>query len=234
VAVSIIPVTGIGEVRPGDDVAALIDDALERSDVGLADGDVVVVTHKIVSKAEGQVIELEDDGPDAHRRLIEEEAVSIIRRRGDLVIAVTRHGFICANAGVDRSNAGPGKAILLPRDPDHSANRIRLRLARAHDARIAVIITDTFGRAWRRGLVDVAIGVSGMEAINDLRGSLDDHGRELDVTEVAIADEIAGAADLVMGKASRNPVAIVRGVDWTPADTGVTPLLRPADEDLFR
>jgi coenzyme F420-0:L-glutamate ligase/coenzyme F420-1:gamma-L-glutamate ligase len=232
--VSIFPVTGIGEVTAGDDVASLIDEALARSNTRLVDGDVVVVTHKIVSKAEGQVIDLADDGPDAHRYLVEQEATSIIRRRGDLVIALTRHGFICANAGVDRSNAGPGKAILLPRDPDHAANRIRLRLARAHDARIAVIITDTFGRAWRRGLVDVAIGVAGMEAINDLRGSLDDYGHELEVTEVALADEIAGAADLVIGKASRNPVAIVRGVDWTPAETGVTPLLRPADEDLFR
>jgi coenzyme F420-0:L-glutamate ligase/coenzyme F420-1:gamma-L-glutamate ligase len=233
-AVTIIPVTGIGEVQPGDDVATLIDEAVRAAGIDLVDGDVVVVTHKIVSKAEGQVIELEHDGPDAHRHLIEQEAAAVIRRRGDLVIAVTRHGYICANAGVDRSNAGPEKAILLPRDPDHSANRIRLRLARSHDVQIAVIVTDTFGRAWRRGLVDVAIGVAGMAAITDLRGTLDDHGHQLEVTEVAVADEIAAAADLAIGKTSRNPVAIVRGVEWSPADTGVGPLLRPAQEDLFR
>jgi coenzyme F420-0:L-glutamate ligase/coenzyme F420-1:gamma-L-glutamate ligase len=234
VAVTIIPVTGIGEVQPGDDVATLIDEAVRAAGIDLVDGDVVVVTHKIVSKAEGQVIQLEHDGPDAHRHLIEQEAAAVIRRRGDLVIAVTRHGYICANAGVDRSNAGPRKAILLPRDPDHSANRIRLRLARSHGVHIAVIITDTFGRAWRRGLVDVAIGVAGMAAITDLRGTLDDHGHQLEVTEVALADEIAAAADLAIGKTSRNPVAIVRGVEWSPADTGVVPLLRPAQEDLFR
>ncbi len=233
-AVTIIPVTGIGEVQPGDDVATLIDEAMRAAGIDLVDGDVVVVTHKIVSKAEGQVIQLEHDGPDAHRHLIEQEAAAVIRRRGDLVIAVTRHGYICANAGVDRSNAGPEKAILLPRDPDHSANRIRLRLARSHDVQIAVIVTDTFGRAWRRGLVDVAIGVAGMAAITDLRGTLDDHGHQLEVTEVALADEIAAAADLAIGKTSRNPVAIVRGVEWSPADTGVSPLLRPAPEDLFR
>jgi coenzyme F420-0:L-glutamate ligase/coenzyme F420-1:gamma-L-glutamate ligase len=233
-AVTIIPVTGIGEVQPGDDVATLIDEAVRAAGIDLVDGDVVVVTHKIVSKAEGQVIQLEHDGPDAHRHLIEQEAAAVIRRRGDLVIAVTRHGYICANAGVDRSNAGPEKAILLPRDPDHSANRIRLRLARSHDVQIAVIVTDTFGRAWRRGLVDVAIGVAGMAAITDLRGTLDDHGHQLEVTEVALADEIAAAADLAIGKTSRNPVAIVRGVEWSPADTGVSPLLRPAQEDLFR
>lgn len=233
-AVTIIPVTGIGEVQPGDDVATLIDEAVRAAGIDLVDGDVVVVTHKIVSKAEGQVIQLEHDGPDAHRHLIEQEAAAVIRRRGDLVIAVTRHGYICANAGVDRSNAGPEKAILLPRDPDHSANRIRLRLTRSHGVQIAVIVTDTFGRAWRRGLVDVAIGVAGMAAITDLRGTLDDHGHQLEVTEVALADEIAAAADLAIGKTSRNPVAIVRGVEWNPADTGVGPLLRPAPEDLFR
>ncbi len=233
-AVSIIPVPGIAEVQPGDDVATLIDDALRASGIDLLDGDVVVVTHKIVSKAEGQVVELEHDGPDAHRHLIEQEAAAIIRRRGDLVIAVTRHGYICANAGVDRSNAGHRKAILLPRDPDHSANRIRLRLAHSRAVDIAVIVTDTFGRAWRRGLVDVAIGVAGMAAIADLKGTFDDHGHQLEVTEVALADEIAAAADLAIGKTSRNPVAIVRGVEWSPADTGVDPLLRPPSEDLFR
>jgi len=232
--VSVRPVPGIGEVQPGDDVAALITRALRAANLSLLDGDVVVVTHKIVSKAEGQVVELPDDGPDSHRRLVEEQAEAIIRRRGNLVIAQTKHGFICANAGVDRSNAGPGRAILLPEDPDRSANRIRIRLGREFGAEIAVLITDTFGRAWRRGLVDVAIGVAGMAAVTDLRGETDQHGKVLEVTEVATADEIAAAADLVMGKATGIPVAIVRGVAWRPDTEGVRALIRDAEDDLFR
>lgn len=233
-ALTITAIEGIAEVTAGMDVAAELVRALRSNDLEVFDGDVVVVTHKIVSKAEGQVVELDDDGPDAHRHLVESEAASILRRRGELVIAETRHGFICANAGVDRSNAIPGTAILLPVDPDRSANRIRLRLREQFGADVAVIITDTFGRAWRRGLVDVAIGVAGMAAIDDLRGELDDFGKVLEVTEVAIADEIAAAADLVIGKTSRNPAAIVRGVRWTPSPDGGAALVRPAQEDLFR
>ena len=231
---SIHSIRGVAEVEPGADVAEVIGDAIAAGESSLLDGDVVVVTHKIVSKAEGRIVELEDDGPDSHRHLIDEEAVSIVRRRGDLVIAETKHGFICANAGIDRSNAGPARAILLPVDPDRSANRIRLRLIDRFGADIAVIITDTFGRAWRRGLVDVAIGVAGMAAISDLRGQVDDFGKVLEVTEVATADEIAAAADLVMGKATRIPAVIVRGAPWAPATTGITPLIRPPAEDLFR
>ncbi|MEX2279602.1 MAG: coenzyme F420-0:L-glutamate ligase [Acidimicrobiia bacterium] len=231
--VTILGIHGIGEAAPGDDVAALIGDAIE-SGPALADRDVLVVTHKLISKAEGRIVDLPDDGPDAHRHLIETEAVRIIRRRGPLVIAQTRHGFICANAGIDRSNAGPARAILLPEDPDRSANRIRLRLQNRFDVTIAVIVTDTFGRAWRRGLVDVAIGVAGMEPIDDLRGQTDTFGKVLEVTEVAVVDEIAAAADLVMGKATGIPAAIVRGVSWKPSEQGITPLIRPADEDLFR
>lgn len=230
---TIHPVEGIGEARPGDDVAALVGDALE-SGPGLQDRDVIVVTHKLVSKAEGRIVELPDDGPDAHRFLIEEEAVRIIRRRGPLVIAQTRHGFICANAGVDRSNAGPARAILLPEDPDRSANRIRLRLQHRFDVVLAVIVTDTFGRAWRRGLVDVAIGVAGMAPIEDLRGTTDTFGKVLEVSEVAVVDEIAAAADLVMGKATGIPAAVVRGLEWEPSDAGISPLIRPAGEDMFR
>lgn len=232
-AVAVLPIEGIGEARQGDDVASLIGDAVDGQHV-LVDGDIVVVTHKLISKAEGQVVELADDGPDAHRYLVEQEAVRIIRRRGPLVIAQTRHGFICANAGVDRSNAGPARAVLLPEDPDRSANRIRLRLQQRFGATIAVIATDTFGRAWRRGLVDVAIGVAGMEPIDDLRGQTDTFGKVLEVSEVAIVDEVAAAADLVMGKATGIPAAIVRGVSWKPSDAGIRPLIRPADEDLFR
>ena len=227
-------IRGVGEIEPGDDVAAVLGEAIRSDDFGLEHGDVVVVTHKIVSKAEGRIVELADDGPDSHRYLVDEEAVSIVRRRGDLVIAETRHGFICANAGIDRSNAGPARAILLPLDPDRSANRIRLRLKEQFGVEPAVIITDTFGRAWRRGLVDVAIGVAGIAPISDLRGQTDDFGKVLEVTEVATVDEIAAAADLVMGKATRIPAAIVRGADWLPASTGIAPLIRPPDEDLFR
>ena len=232
-AVTVFPVEGIGEAQPGDDVAMLVGDAIDGRHQ-LANGDIVVVTHKLISKAEGRVVELVDDGPEAHRYLVEQESVRIIRRRGPLVIAQTRHGFICANAGVDRSNAGPAKAVLLPEDPDRSANRIRLRLQQRFGATIAVIVTDTFGRAWRRGLVDVAIGVAGMEPIDDLRGQTDTFGKVLEVSEVAIVDEVAAAADLVMGKATGIPAAIVRGVGWKPSDAGIEPLIRPADEDLFR
>jgi coenzyme F420-0:L-glutamate ligase/coenzyme F420-1:gamma-L-glutamate ligase len=232
--VRIIPVEGIGEVKPGDDVAAWIEKGLGVSAIDLQDGDIVVVTHKIVSKAEGRVVRLADDGPDAHRHLVEQEATAVLRRRGSLVIAVTRHGFVCANAGVDRSNALPGTAVLLPLDPDLSANRIRIRLERTSGAKLAVIVSDTFGRAWRRGLVDVAIGVAGMAAVADLRGTMDMHGRTLEVTEVAIADEVAAAAELAMGKATGIPAVVVRGVEWRPDDSGVGPLLRRPGEDLFR
>ena len=230
---TVTPVPGIGEVVPGDDVATVIASALEMAGITLADRDIVVVTHKIVSKAEGRVVELDDDGPDAHRHLIEEEAIDIIRRRGTLVIARTRHGFICANAGVDRSNAGHGRAILLPIDPDLSANRIRLKLAHLLGVDVAVIVSDTFGRVWRRGLTDVAIGVAGMEPLNDLRGSTDAYGKVLEVSEVAIADEVAAAADLVMGKAAQIPVVIVRGVDYRPGTAGAVTMVRPPQEDLF-
>jgi len=231
--VTIVPLEGIPEAAPGDDVAALVGDAIE-SQTSLIDGDVVLVTHKLISKAEGRVVDLPDDGPDAHRYLVEQEAVRIIRRRGPLVIAQTKHGFICANAGVDRSNAGHARAVLLPEDPDRSANRIRIRLQHRFEVTIGVIVTDTFGRAWRRGLVDVAIGVAGMEAIHDLRGSTDTFGKVLEVSEVAIVDEIAAAADLVMGKARGIPAAIVRGVAWRPSNAGIIPLIRPPEEDLFR
>lgn len=225
---------GIGEIEHGMDVAEEIEIAVDRAGEHLLDGDVVVVTHKIVSKAEGRVVELADDGSDSHRHLVEQESASIIRRRGELVIAETVHGFICANAGVDRSNAGTARAILLPLDPDASANRIRLRLNHRYNAETAVIITDTFGRAWRRGLVDVAIGVAGMRAIDDLRGQVDDFGKVLEVTEIASADELAAAADLVIGKSTRNPVAIIRGFAWKSGSDGVKPLIRPAEADLFR
>jgi len=233
VTISIIPINGIGEVTPGQDVATLIGNALDAGPEHLSDGDVLVVTHKIVSKAEGRIVELPDDGPDSHRYLVDEESVEIVRRRGNLVIARTRHGFICANAGVDRSNAGTARAVLLPIDPDASANRIRQKLGHRFGVEHAVIISDTFGRAWRRGLTDVAIGVAGIEPITDLRGTSDAHGKILEVSEVAVVDEIAAAADLVMGKATQIPAAIVRGAEYERGTSGISALVRPPSEDLF-
>ncbi len=228
----IFPVSGIGDISPGDDIAGIIGDAITSSGLVLEDHDIVVVTHKVISKAEGRIADVVDDAD--YRRLAEEDAVEVIRRRGPMMIAITRHGFICANAGVDRSNVALGKAVMLPIDSDRSAHGIRRRLEQTTDATIAVVVTDTFGRPWRRGLTDVAIGVSGMHAITDLRGTTDTQGRILDVTEIAIVDEVAAAADLVMGKATGIPVAIVRGLDWEPGDGRVSDLIRPASEDMFR
>ncbi len=228
----IVPVAGIGIVSPGDDLAGVLASALEP--LAPASGDVLVVTHKIVSKAEGAVVEIDGDEEEFRRRLIESEAVSIVRRRGDLIIAETKHGFICANAGIDRSNAAPGTMILLPDDPDRSAHRIRIRLRQHFSVDVPVIISDTFGRPWRKGLTDVAIGLSGIEAILDLKGTSDWSGHELEVTEVAVADELAAAADLVMGKASGIPAALIRGYEGLRGDGRGQDLVRPANEDLFR
>lgn len=225
------PVTGIGEIQPGDDLAAMIIESVQNDGWMLQDKDIVVVTHKVISKQEGRIVEIPDE--DTYRSLVEDEAVEIIRRRGDLVIARTEHGFICANAAVDRSNIAEGFALLLPVDPDRSAHRLRLIIEQSTGRSIGVVITDTFGRPWRRGLVDVAIGVSGVQSIVDLRGSMDAHGNELNVTEIAVVDEIAAAADLVMGKATQIPVAVIRGLDLTGSGRA-TDLIRPPEEDLFR
>ncbi len=227
----VIPIEGVAEIRAGDDLAAALMYAVIKSGQELRDGDVLVVTHKVVSKAEGRVVDAPDD--ESYRRLAEEEAEAILRRRGDLVITKTRHGFICANAGVDRSNTKVGTAVLLPIDSDRSAHGLRTRIERSTRASVAVVVTDTFGRAWRRGLVDIAIGVSGLPALLDLRGTVDATGRVLDVTEIAIVDELAAAADLVMGKASQIPAAIVRGLDLA-GDGKAADLVRPPDEDMFR
>ncbi|MBI5156532.1 MAG: coenzyme F420-0:L-glutamate ligase [Acidimicrobiia bacterium] len=231
---TIFPLHGIPEVSAGDDLPSLLHTAIVDAGLALDDGDVLVVTHKVVSKAEGAVVTLVGEEERAYRDLVLRESVEVIRRRGDLVIARTKHGFICANAGVDRSNAAPGTAVLLPHDPDRSAHGIRMGLKALSGVDVAVIISDTFGRPWRRGLTDVAIGVSGRGAILDLRGTYDAAGRELHVTEVAVVDEIAAAADLVMGKASAVPAALVRGVILPPGDGRAADLVRPADEDLFR
>jgi coenzyme F420-0:L-glutamate ligase/coenzyme F420-1:gamma-L-glutamate ligase len=230
-SLEIRPIDGIAEVQPGNDLATMIVEAVRADGWAIEDHDIVVVTHKVVSKQEGRIVDIPDEA--AYRSLVEDESMEIIRRRGDLVIARTRHGFICANAAVDRSNIAAGFALLLPVDPDRSAHRLRTLIERETGALIGVVITDTFGRPWRRGLVDVAIGVSGLPSIVDLRGTTDAHGNDLNVTEVAVVDEIAAAADLVMGKASQIPAAIIRGLDLK--GTGrATDLVRPPEEDLFR
>lgn len=230
-ALQVFAVRGIPEVGPGADLAGLIIAAFD-----LVDGDVVVVTQKIVSKAEDRFVVVDHDDPVAKRALAESEAVRVLRRRGEMVITETRHGFVCANSGVDLSNVKDGYALLLPVDPDRSARRIRDGIRARAGVAVGVIISDTFGRVWRRGLTDVAIGTAGVAAVVDLRGSVDSMGRELVVTEVCVADEISGAAELVMGKASGVPVAVVRGVEpsWLRESSVHDEIVRPPEEDLFR
>ena len=227
--VELVPVEGVPEVRAGDDLATVLAQPLRA--VGLAPGDVVVVTQKIVSKAEGRVVEARD-----RAEWIERETVRAIARRGELVIAETRHGFVCANAGVDASNVPEGFVSLLPEDPDGSAEAIRAGLeARLGVAPLGVVVTDTFGRPWREGVVNVAIGCAGLPALVDLRGTTDALGRELETTVVALADEVAAASGLAIGKATGVPAAIVRGVDAGEAKPGsARDLVRAPDEDLFR
>jgi coenzyme F420-0:L-glutamate ligase/coenzyme F420-1:gamma-L-glutamate ligase len=229
--IQIWPVEGLPEVRAGDDLASMLEDPLRA--LGIVDGDVVVVTQKIVSKAEGRVVP--DDGED-RSTWVERESRRIVARRGDLVITETKHGFVCANAGVDVSNVEEGMVSLLPLDPDASAAAMREDLGyRLGLTALGVVVTDTFGRPWRNGLVNVAIGCAGLPAVVDLRGGTDHHGRLLEVTVVALADELAAASGIVMGKAARVPAALLRGVDLGQAPYGTArDLVRPADEDLFR
>ena len=229
-------VTGIGEIAPDDQLGDIIVARCRNEPNGpLLDGDVLVVTQKVVSKAEGQLVAIDPTNPLSHKQLVEDEAVRIVRRRGDLIITETKHGFVCANSGVDLSNVERGQAALLPKDSDRSARRIRDIVRAQLGVEVGVIVSDTFGRAWRKGLTDVAIGVAGIAAVVDLRGTADALGRVMQVTEVAIADELASAAELVMGKSSGIPVAVVRGADpsWF-REASVRELVRPPQEDLFR
>jgi coenzyme F420-0:L-glutamate ligase/coenzyme F420-1:gamma-L-glutamate ligase len=228
----VFPIEGIPEVREGDDLAGLI----AAAEPGLQDGDVVVVTQKVVSKAEGAMARIDPADPRRHKAIVEDQSVRIIRRRGDLIISETKHGFVCANAGVDLSNVDDGWAALLPDDSDRSARRIRDGLRAARGVEVAVIVSDTFGRPWRRGLTDVAIGCAGIRAIVDLRGTEDSRGRELQVTEVCVVDELAAAAELVMGKASGIAAAVIRGVDaaWLGRGEVRGEVVRAPHEDLFR
>ncbi len=243
----VIGVGGLPDVSAGDDVAALVREAADRQGTPLADGDVLIVTQKIVSKAEGRVIALADvePGPEARRlaqetekdpRLVElilRESRRIVRQSGPVLITETRHGFVCANAGIDVSNVGQGNVSLLPEDPDRSAAGIRAVL-RESGAEVAVIISDTFGRPWREGHTNVAVGIAGMEPFVDYVGQRDHYGNELRVSTLAVADELAAAAELVMGKLSRVPVAIVRGYEYPKGCGAARDMIRPPERDLFR
>jgi coenzyme F420-0:L-glutamate ligase/coenzyme F420-1:gamma-L-glutamate ligase len=218
----------VPEVTAGDDLAVLLGDAVERAG-GLEEGDVLVVAQKAVSKAEGRV-----ECADEQLGVVLREARAVRRRREDLVIAETEHGFVCASAGVDRSNApGEGWVVLLPRDPDASAARIREALRGRFGVAPAVIVSDSFGRAWRQGTTDVAIGVAGMRPLLDLRGRKDARGYELAATVIAVSDELAGAAELVMGKSRGVPAALVRGYAVPPGEGSAAELVMPPERDLF-
>ena len=241
----VLPLLGIPELVENDDLGALVVDAAARAG-GLEDGDVVVVAQKAVSKVEGRIVHLDDVEPsprarelagDADPRRVEvvlRESREVVRARPPLVIAETRHGFVCASAGVDASNAkGPGTLVLLPVDPDASARRLRERIRDLTEREVGVVVSDSFGRAWRNGTTDVALGVAGLVALLDLRGTRDSVGYELHSTQIAIADEVAGAAQLVMGKTSGVPAAVVRGLDVS-GEGSAADLVLPRERDLFR
>jgi coenzyme F420-0:L-glutamate ligase/coenzyme F420-1:gamma-L-glutamate ligase len=229
--ITFTPVEGIPEVSPGDEIADLV---LATAD--LVDFDVLVITQKIVSKAEDRLVPIDTTDPAARRRLVMSESTRALRERDGLVISETRHGFVCANAGVDVSNVAAGHAALLPVDPDRSARHIRDAVRARSGIEVAVIISDTFGRAWRNGLTDVAIGCAGIAAVLDLKGTTDTTGRELEATEICIVDELAGAAELAKGKSSGVPVVIARGIDraWFRESSVKEEVVRPHNRDLFR
>ncbi|OLC12078.1 MAG: coenzyme F420-0:L-glutamate ligase [Candidatus Rokubacteria bacterium 13_1_40CM_69_27] len=243
----VIGVQGIGEVHPGDDLARLIVEAAAAQATPLLDGDVLVVGQKIVSKAEGRLVRLDDVTPSPaavsmaaqlgrDARLVEvilRECRRIVRMDRGVLIAETHHGWICANAGVDQSNVERDWVALLPEDPDRSARRLR-EAVRERGVETGIIIADTFGRPWREGLTNVAIGVSGIAPLRSYLGERDPAGRELQATILALADELAGAAEVVMGKLDRIPVAVVRGLRLAPGEEGSKPLLRDPARDLFR
>ena len=248
---SLYGVDGMPEIQPGDDLGELLVGALANQKTPLEDGDVLVVTQKIVSKAEGRVVDLRTVTPSAlaidfaqrwekDPRAVEVvlgEAVRIVRMENGVMITETRHGFVCANSGVDASNVGTGNldyVVLLPIDSDVSARGIRDRVRALTGRTVAVIVSDTFGRPWREGAHDVAIGVAGIEPLWDYRGEMDNDGRELHSTIIAVADELAAAAELVTNKLTRMPAAVVRGYPYKPGESGIAPLIRERDKDLFR
>src|SRR2546422_537950 len=249
----IIPITNIGDITPGSDLGVTIYEALRRQQLTLEQGDILVVTQKIVSKAEGRLVNPSDIQPsdfarmaaleskkDAHHlEVVLRESRRIVRMDHGVLIAETKHGFICANAGVDESNVnGERELTLLPADPDRSARELRTRLQQLagadSDFDLAIIISDTWGRPWRNGQVNMAIGMAGMEPIVDYRGQYDPYGYELQVSAIAVADELAAAAELVMGKVDRVPVALIRGYSYIPGQGDARSLLRDTATDMFR
>ncbi len=247
--IEVVALEGIPEVTPGDDLAGLIVDAVRRAGMTLDGADVLVVTQKVVSKAEGRLVDLATVEPSQLARdwaarwgkdprqveVVLRESASIVRMApGGLIISRTRHGLVCANAGVDVSNVGGGEvAALLPEDPDASARRIRDGVRAGTGAAPAVIVSDSFGRPWRNGIVNVAIGSAGIEAVLDLRGHADAAGRPMQSTVIAIADELASAADLAGGKVAQRPVVVIRGYEWRASDAGASALVMEPERDLF-
>jgi coenzyme F420-0:L-glutamate ligase / coenzyme F420-1:gamma-L-glutamate ligase len=244
----IAPLKGVKEVEPGDDLADLVLGALSANRLRLEDGDVVVVTQKAVSKSEGRLVELAGVEPGARARrlasqlgkdprlveLVLRESRRVVRKGHGVLITETHHGFVCANSGIDQSNVGSGLVALLPEDADRSARVMRSRLEKLTGKALAVVVTDTFGRPWREGQTDVAIGASGIAPLISLRGKKDPHGYTLKVTAPAVVDEVAAAAELVMGKLSNVPVAVVRGLEFRRAELGVKTIIRDRRTDLFR
>ncbi|HXG65276.1 MAG TPA: coenzyme F420-0:L-glutamate ligase [Blastocatellia bacterium] len=246
--VRIVPVPGMPEVVPGNDLPALIVAAARAAGLEVVERDVFVIAQKVVSKAEGRVVWLDSVKPSQRAeewaarygkdaRVVEaalRESARVVRMERGVMICETRHGFICANAGVDASNAAAGTVILLPEDPDASARRIRTALEQAFGVRLAVIVADTFGRPWREGLTNVALGVAGIAPLIDYREQMDAHGRTLRVTVIATADEMASAAELVMKKTAGVPAAILRGCEYEMREASGRELLRAPELDLFR
>lgn len=246
--VEVIPLPGFPEVKKGDDLGGLVLASAKKNRVGIREGDIIVVKQKVVSKAEGRVTRLAGVRPGKEARgmakaqskdarlveVILREAVRVVRAGHGVIITETRHGFVCANSGVDQSNVGEGLVALLPVNPDLSARRIRERLEAATRRKVAVVITDTFGRPWRLGQTDVAIGCSGIAPLLSYAGSRDGFGYELRVTEPAVVDEVAGAAELAVGKLSGTPAAVVRGVNYRRGEAGVRSFVMPRERDLFR
>ena len=228
--IEIIPVYGLPEFKKNDDLVEILTTTLKNNSETLLNGDVVIVTQKIISKIEDRAVDLKVTDIN---EVLKEESTQILRKRGETVIARTRHGFICANAGIDKSNIDKGYALLLPVDPNKTANTIRRKIKAEFDLEIAVIISDTFGRAWRKGQTNVAIGSSGIEPLTSYIGTTDSYGNDLMATEIAIIDELAGASELVMNKVDEVPVAIIRGYKYKFSDKSTDEIIRSDDEDFF-
>ena len=228
--VSIFPIMNLPEFDTGHEIVEELIKSLEENKISLEDTDVIVITQKIISKVEGRKIDINKEDIE---EVIKSESLQIIRKRGETVIAKTKHGFICANAGIDKSNIEEGYALLLPEDPDKTSRDIRKKIEHKTGKKISVIICDTFGRAWRKGQTNVAIGSSGIEPLESYIGEKDTFNNELFATEIAIVDELAGAAELVMKKSDNIPIVIIKGVKYNISDLGVDELIRDAQEDFF-